>query len=229
MTKKLKYKNEEIIYRLTRKKVKNINMRIRDGIVNISANNLVPIEYIESILIQKWQLIQNKLLIKPNKYLEDNIKSYTTGEYYLYLGKSYKLNIILNKNFNIQLNDELKIYTDDSSPNNIKNILNKWYLQKIEYIFKDSLIRNYGLIKNYTSIYPELKYRKMTSSWGNCKMPSGIITLNKNLIKAPIEAIDYVVMHELVHLVHQNHSSDFYNLLEILMPDWKYRKNLLYE
>ena len=73
---------------------------------------------------------------------------------------------------------------------------------------------------------PHLAVRRMARRWGSLS-PTGQITLNSELIKAPTPCIDYVVAHELCHMVHDDHSAAFYNLLERVMPDWKARKDRL--
>ena len=60
----------------------------------------------------------------------------------------------------------------------------------------------------------------MTSRWGSCSTRAATIRLNTLLFKKPLICLEYVLLHELVHLVHANHSKDFYSLLESLMPDW---------
>ncbi len=218
--------NTKIEYIIERKKVKNINIRIRNKIIYVSANNMVSKEYIENILISKWNWIINAIKIEPNIYLKEN--KYIQGEKILYLGKYYKVNILNHDENKIELGENFNIYIYDiHNEKNLNKLVNNWYLKNLDIVFKDSLSRNLELIKNYTNIIPKLKYRKMKSRWGSCTMPMGIITLNKNLIKAPIECIDYVVIHELVHLVHQNHSRNFYNLLEELMPNWKEYRDIL--
>lgn len=74
--------------------------------------------------------------------------------------------------------------------------------------------------------YNELKFRKMKSRWGSCTS-NGIITLNKKLIKTPEKCIDYVVVHELAHLVHMNHSKKFHKLILNYIPDAKRAKDIL--
>lgn len=63
--------------------------------------------------------------------------------------------------------------------------------------------------------------------WGSCLPKKLIITLNKQLLEAPRNCIEYVVVHELCHLVHPNHSKQFYTFLTMFMPDWKERKTEL--
>ena len=75
--------------------------------------------------------------------------------------------------------------------------------------------------------YPELKIRKMTTRWGVCNKGSMTVTLNSKLIHKDPFLIDYVIVHELSHLIHANHSSDFWDLVEENMPDYKkYRKEM---
>ena len=82
------------------------------------------------------------------------------------------------------------------------------------------------LFKKYEIIKPELHIRSMEKRWGSCT-PNGKIILNPELIKAPKGSIEYVIIHELCHLVHHNHTKSFYDLQEFMMPDWKKWKEKL--
>ena len=77
--------------------------------------------------------------------------------------------------------------------------------------------------------YPHIKFRKMVSRWGSCHPVKGIITFNTNLMYAPIECIEYVVLHEFTHFLEPNHSCRFYEELSKLCPDWKIRREKLKE
>lgn len=216
----------KIEYYILRKRVKNINIRIKNKKVYISAKDAVSKEYIESILKSKWNWIMKGIKIEPNIYLKEN--QYIQDEEILFLGKYYKINIFNSNEDKIEIDEDFNIYMKDiKNIKKLQNLVGNWYLDKLDVIFKDSLNRNFELIKDYTNIVPKLKYRKMKSRWGSCTMPTGIIILNKNLVKAPIECIDYVMVHELVHLVHQNHSKNFYELLEKIMPNWKEHRDKL--
>jgi len=76
--------------------------------------------------------------------------------------------------------------------------------------------------------FPELKIRKMRTRWGSCTR-RGVITLNLELVRMPPACIDYVISHELCHLVEFNHSARFYQLQERFVPDWQVRKRELDE
>ena len=69
--------------------------------------------------------------------------------------------------------------------------------------------------------YPQIKFRKMVSMWGNCYHKRGILTFNTNLIYAPFECIEYVVWHEFTHFLEPNHSERFYKELSKVYPNWK--------
>lgn len=69
--------------------------------------------------------------------------------------------------------------------------------------------------------YPQIKFRKMVSQWGNCYPQKGILTFNTNLMYAPTVCIEYVVYHELTHFLVANHSAKFYEELEKVCPNWK--------
>lgn len=94
-------------------------------------------------------------------------------------------------------------------------------------VFQEYIDAIYPMLREYNIPYPELKIRRMTARWGSCHTAKGCITLNSQLILAPSECIEYVVLHELVHFIHPNHSKDFWMCVERFMPDWKERKTML--
>ena len=77
--------------------------------------------------------------------------------------------------------------------------------------------------------YPTLTIRKMTTRWGVCNTRAKRVTLNLELMKKPIYCLDYVIMHELSHLIHPNHSKDFWALVEENCPEYKKIKKILKE
>ena len=85
----------------------------------------------------------------------------------------------------------------------------------------------YTKFKPHGVRYPLITIRCMKSRWGSCQPQTGKITLNGNMIAAPREAIEYVILHEFAHFIHPNHSKEFYVLVESMMPDWKQRREML--
>ncbi len=94
-------------------------------------------------------------------------------------------------------------------------------------VFQPMLDAMYPMLEPYGVRKPTLRTRQMKSRWGSCMVQKGIITLNKRLYAAPTACIEYVIMHELCHLIHPNHSKQYYAFLTSMMPDWKERKALL--
>ena len=104
--------------------------------------------------------------------------------------------------------------------------IDKWYKSKAKDLFLERLNYNYDNFSRKIP-YPKLRIRKMTSRWGVCNIMTHIITLNLNLIKRDIKYLDYVIVHELSHLVHGDHSSRFWKLVGENMPDYKkYREEM---
>jgi hypothetical protein len=145
-----------------------------------------------------------------------------------FLGKIYQINIIQDLINGVILAENL-ITIKMTKPNveKAKNLLKKWYENKAEVVFNERInlinIKTEPLGIKYCS---KAKIRKMKSRWGSCSS-FGKITLNFELIKTPLECIDYVIAHELCHLKYFNHSTKFYSLLSKIMPDWKQHKTRL--
>ena len=94
-------------------------------------------------------------------------------------------------------------------------------------IFTEILDEVYPAFIPYGIVRPKLRIRTMKSCWGSCLVNKGIITLNRKLLMKPRECIEYVMVHELCHFIHPNHSKEFYKFMEQFMPDWKERKGRL--
>lgn len=94
-------------------------------------------------------------------------------------------------------------------------------------VFNEILDEVYPAFIPYGVKKPKLRVRTMKSCWGSCLVNKGIITLNRKLLMKPRECIEYVMVHELCHFIHPNHSKEFYKFMEQFMPDWKERKGRL--
>jgi predicted metal-dependent hydrolase len=217
--------NDEVTYSLVRskKRRKSIAMKIRkDGTLQINAPYSTHLDVIESFIISKYKWLQKRQAEIKNQVLKTSAL-YEDGEKHLYLGKLFTLRLITsNKSYVKHGDDFLDIYHRKNS--NIKNILNKWYKQQaLEYFTKRTtlFVNSYDL-----PAVKSIKVRNMKARWGSCSNKAEI-TYNIHLIKASVESIDYVVIHELCHLIHANHSAGFYNLQTKLNPYWKLQKQSL--
>ncbi|MCB1586925.1 MAG: M48 family metallopeptidase [Xanthomonadales bacterium] len=148
---------------------------------------------------------------------------YKNGEKFWFLGNSYHLKTQQDNKDDVILTDKEHVvnYRKEAS---IKSLLKKWYRQHaLEYFSKRAATLrqkfDFPKIKN-------IRVRMMKSRWGSCNSRSEI-TFNVHLIKAVPEVIDYVILHELCHLIQQNHSKAFYQLQEEINPHWKTQKKQL--
>lgn len=155
-----------------------------------------------------------------------NHKIYTDGSTHLFLGVPYTLNIIPQKGNSVKLEDCRIIVTTDR-PEKVELLLKKWYAEEARKFLiplTSKIATDFSQRHKKTPSSLELKYVK--SYWGVCTS-NRVIKLNIELMRAPIECIQYIIIHELCHLIHQNHSKRFYDLLTKECADWKERKQLL--
>ena len=146
------------------------------------------------------------------------------GEYHLFLGQHYALDIRLAANRGHQrlviTGDQLLVYA--AAPDAVSRLLRQWYSEQAESLFQRRLAY-YAELLAWVPAVPELRLRRMRSRWGSCSS-KGRLCLNTHLIKASERCIDYVIVHELCHLQEFNHSARFYALMDAAMPDWRARK-----
>ncbi len=153
-------------------------------------------------------------------------RKYVSGETHLYLGRQYRL---LIKNENGRKEKEivklkggfLMVYTSDKSKT--ENLVKGWYRQKAEQKLPEiaiPLIDSFATRHNLPIQHSQFTIRDMPTRWGSCT-PNGKIILNPELIKAPKGCIEYVIIHELCHLIHHDHTQKFIDLQAKEMKDWE--------
>lgn len=218
-------------YILTRKAVKNLNMRVKsDGTIRVSANSLVSVK-----IIDKFVLSHEKTLIKAlDKYkkIKENALQpllYVSGEKIRFLGEELHLLVEAALIEEVEkIGQFLFLRVKDTSDLARKErVMKKWFGKMQVEVFEQICKDMYPLFQTRGVKYPIIKIKSMKSCWGSCKPQRGVITLNSKMIEFPKEAIEYVVLHEFAHFIHPNHSKDFYSLVETLMPDWKERRAML--
>jgi len=155
-------------------------------------------------------------------------RQYISGETYYYLGRQYRLKVLSGKNNHVKLVGKYFFLTTSQIDNLSKKqqLMQGWYSDHAKALINNRLNHQIERITFIKDKKPNVKFRKMNKRWGSCT-PSGIITFNTDLIKAPSHCIDYVILHEIIHLIHGGHNQKFYRMLETLMPDWRKRKERL--
>lgn len=206
------YNGKEYDILIEKKKTnKNTYIRVKKDLkIHITTSFFTTNRYINELIRTNYNKIGKMIDLQEAKAKNNN------GFYYL--GKKYVL---------IQSEDVKNIsFTNNKVYINSNFDINIWYKEQAKKIFLERLNYNYSkFTKNIP--YPKLRIRKMTSRWGVCNINTHIITLNLELIKREIPYLDYVIIHEMCHLVHGDHSTRFWNLVEKNMPDYKkYREEM---
>ena len=220
-----------ITYQLERKAVKNLNLRVRkDGCVYVSAHADVPLEEIDEFVADKSEYVLTAVdRIREISRYKAQPKRYTSGESFSILGRSLRLQVLQEHKERVY-SDGVYIYISvrDCDHFEQKQKLMLRYLdEQCREVFSEIFDEMFPVFEKYGVKKPILRMRKMETRWGSCLPAKGIITINKRLIEASRDCIEYVVMHEFCHFIQPNHSEKFYVLLSMLMPDWKQRKDRL--
>jgi predicted metal-dependent hydrolase len=204
------------------KKVKHANLKVKP---NLEVVLTVPLNMtrreIDYILQKRAHWIHEKLaLVRDRKPV---VKELVSGEALAYLGKQYRLKVIEFASEGATLTaDYLQLYVNDKHNYSRKQqLVTQWYRTQAEEQFA-LLIHKYQPCVNRP--VNRVTIKSMTTRWGSCNPRKGTINLNLELIKYPKPAIEYVVLHELTHLIHRYHNRQFYNHISMYMPDWKERK-----
>lgn len=174
----------------------------------------------------RWIYQQLQVFQKQNEFIVP--RQYVSGESHYYLGKQYQLKVIesTDQPQGVKLlRGKLQVALKQKNTHKVQDLLNAWYRVRAKEVFSNRI--EVVLIQAlWVTEIPKLKLLNMKTQWGNCS-PSGNLTLNPYLVKAPMRCIDYVILHELCHLVEHNHSKRFYELMTQAMPDWQDRKDYL--
>lgn len=211
--------------KITRKKIKNLILRVTaDGEVSVSAPYRVPVPYIEEFVHSKKEWIEKKMKMLREKKDNKELK-FEDGEKFLYLGNTYQIKIFnSDKDFCVFQNNFLLLNSSSNEIQHKKEIVTKFIWNSLFEVLYD-LNKQIGNKIGHLPV--KIRLRDMKTRWGSCNSYKKTITYNFRLYTKPIEAIEYVVLHELAHIPYPHHQKDFWNFVEKYMPDFKKRKQIL--
>ena len=211
--------------KIIKKDVKNITLKVRpNGEAILTAPNSASDEHIKFIMQKRVQWIAQKRAFFASFKMPQ--KEYVSGEDFRYLGRSYRLKVVQSKEERVKLQrDYLELFVKDKSDlKRRENLIYEWCHEK-------AMIYFFNILQKFNKIVKQdiksVKLRQMKTRWGSCNPYKSYINLNIELIKKPKSCIEYVVFHELVHLLYPDHSKKFYDYLTLYMPDWQKRKEIL--
>lgn len=167
----------------------------------------------------KW--IEKNLNEIENRKIKYQPKNFVDGEKFLYLGKFYDLKIIEDQKFPLIFEDGF--YLSNNYISNAYKIFKNFYKKMAKEIINER-IKFY--VNKYGFKYNKIKITSANKRWGSCT-GKGNLNFSYRLIMAPLKVVDYVVVHELVHLIDKTHKKSFYNKVEKILPDYKERKDWL--
>lgn len=230
----IKYKDNFFEYEIIKKKNKNISIRIApDGVVRVTSPSFVTDSYIHEVVYKRADWILSSI---------ENIKEaargvlnrrYSRGDRVVYLGKEYNLKVIEEVEAENRIRfdgEDFEVHVDpegeeEERERSIREGLTQWYRHEAFRKLKERT-RFYSEI---LKLYPNnIKVKEQKSLWGSCSSKDNI-NFNWKLIMAPQAVLDYIVVHELCHLRHRDHSKSYWNLVEGIIPDHKEKRKWLKE
>ncbi len=220
MTDSIDFGSKTIDFQLTFSERKSLGITITaDMEVIVKAPRDASIERIKEKVRKKapWIIKQQGYFLSFHPRTPE--KKYVSGETHLYLGRQYRLKITEARTNSVHFSGSF-FEVQAKQKSSAKSLLLKWYRERAKIKFVEIAEPWIIRFEKY-DVKPEAIYlQEMPKRWGSCT-PKGKIILNPELIKAPKPCIEYVIIHELCHLVHPNHTAAFVQLQEKVMPDWQ--------
>ena len=182
---------------------RNTYLRVKDDLTIYVTTSIFEPDFLIKQFIYKNDRTIRRMINERKKEKEFNSSFY-------YLGKKY--NIVRNNSKTIEI---------DGNDVFIGNVdIDNWFRKQAKILYKEKLDYWYSIFSRKIP-YPSLVIRKMKTRWGVCNTKDKKVTLNLELMKKDIECLDYVIVHELSHLVYQDHSKKFWSVVEENYPEWK--------
>ncbi|WMM25114.1 SprT family zinc-dependent metalloprotease [Tissierella sp. MB52-C2] len=215
---------DDIEIEITKKNIKNIYLSVNpsNGEVRISAPRKMTEDAIRLFVVSKisWIEKQKEKFDNQEKIME---KEYITGESHYYFGESYLLNVIYQSSNKAKVEIRNKKYIDlyvkeGSSKEKREYIIKEWYRKELKSIIP-SMIDKWEKIMNLK--VKEWGVKQMKTRWGTCNPNAGRIWLNLELAKTPLHFLEYIIVHEMAHLIEKGHGDKFKAIMDKYYPNWR--------
>ena len=205
--------------KIIRSKRKTLSLTINENAeLIIRAPKRLSIEKIQDFINEKENWINRK-----KRLIENQIKDVTSNHNkLLYLGNLFPINIEQNASKELFFTGE-EFIANSIEPDSLSLSIKKWYKNK----FKEIALPRVAYFANkHNLMVNQVRIKNQKTMWGSCSSKNNI-NLNYLLLMAPMGVIDYVIVHELVHTIHRNHSTDFWDSVESIMPEFQEHKRWL--
>jgi predicted metal-dependent hydrolase len=220
MTEVLQFGSKQIEFKLKFSERKTLGITVNPDLgVLVKAPLNTPLQIIKVKLKKRapWIIQQQSYFLSFQPKTPP--RKFVNGESHLYLGRNYQLRITQSPLETIKLKGKY-IEVATTKKEKVKHLMDAWYINNAKvkfHLIAQPLIETF---KKYKIEPSSIVLREMPTRWGSCT-PKGKIILNPKLIKAPKGCIEYVIIHELCHLIHHNHTQKFIDLQTKEMPDWE--------
>lgn len=220
----VEYGTQKLHYTLHYARRKTLAIHVEnDGALVVEAPEDTPLQKVRDAVKAKGRWIQQKRQEVDQLAVPLPEREYVSGESYRYLGRQYRLKVLSSDRNRVKLTRGM-LYLEIRDPHDQKlkeSVLEGWFLERAKVIFHERL--QHLLVVARRSGIPEpskVSVRRMKTRWGSCSK-SGHVLLNTELVKAPKDSIDYVILHELCHLKVHRHNQEFYGVLSRVCPEWQ--------
>ena len=224
-----KYGRSTIEYRLVRENRKNLAITINpDKSVVVKAPLSSNLDEIQAKLQKRGHWIIKQLNYFDQFHPLQPERQFVSGETHYYLGRQYRLRTNKGKEKPVKLIGKFFIVQTQEPDNRerVKQLMLQWYTDHAQSLLDRRIFLYLEQIYGKGFETQEIQYRLMKRKWGSYSS-KGAITFNIELVKTPVDCIDYVIVHELCHLIHPNHDKGFYKLMGSIIPNWRERKKRL--
>lgn len=212
-----------------RKPIKNIHLRIYppDGSIQISAPERMELDSIRLFAITKSGWIKRKKQ-ELESFSRQSAREYVSGENHYFRGNRYRLKVIYqhtNPRVELQGNQFINLYVrKEATTERRAEILKDWYRENLNEVL-EKLVPKWEKILDVSVEHWEIK--QMKTLWGSCNSKRKSILFNLELAKKPLHCVEYIVAHELAHLIERTHNERFIALLDSNLPNWRIIKEQL--
>jgi len=202
------------VIRSTRKKTMHIVIE-RDGTVSVQVPESIEDDRILEILKTKEYEIHKKLLYWRELNKEQIERQFVSGQSFLYLGKNYNLHIVEDQKRNLVFKDSKFILSNKAT--NPRDSFVQFYKKQARLKIDERLAIYQKAVRKLPG---KVEIRELPTRWASCT-PDGNIYFNWRCIMAPVVVLDYLIIHELVHLEHPNHSRAFWDKVSAVCPNYQ--------
>lgn len=233
----------QLTYTLSYKRVKNVNLRIGSGGVQLSAPFQVSPEECDRLVLSRWSWIQRAIEQRQRLRSQDSPLSIPGQMSYLGKNITVRYGTAFGNTSDALLHPtdsgseaaalEIRLTPSDSRLSEeerlqlAERLIEQWKMTECRRIMDPVCASYFSIFEPLGCRMPQIRYRRMKSQWGSYNRRTHAVTLNTRLLAYPMSCVEYVVLHELTHMLYPDHQQGFHRFMSSVMPDYRERRALL--